>query len=90
MPLGRKELNRIYEDKIYFEAETVNPKQGKIKWSGIFHGDSIAVIYRWSKKSWLSEIEKNYRLGPMTSSNSMVARSSQAKISQHNSRRYYQ
>jgi hypothetical protein len=31
-----------------------------------------------------------YWTGPITSSNSYVARSSQAKISQHNSRRYYQ
>jgi hypothetical protein len=37
-------------------------------------------------------MEKTVRYcpGPMTSSNSLVARSSQAKISQHNSRRYYQ
>ena len=51
---------RAEEDKIYFEAETVNPKQGKIKWSGIVHGDSIEVNYRWSKKGWLSDTEKDY------------------------------
>ena len=37
---------RAEEDKIYFEAETVNPKQGKIKWRGIVHGDSIEVSQR--------------------------------------------
>ena len=51
---------RAEEDKIYFEAETVNPKQGNIKWSGIVHGDSIEVNYRWSKKGWLSDTEKVY------------------------------
>jgi hypothetical protein len=51
---------RAEEDKIYFEAETVNPKQGKIKWRGIVHGDSIEVNYRWSKKGWLSNTEKDY------------------------------
>ena len=48
------------EDKIYFEAETVNPKQGKIKWRGIVHGDSIKVNYHWSKKGWLSDTAKDY------------------------------
>ena len=52
--------DRAEEDKIYFEAETVNPKQGKIKWRGIVHGDSIEVNYRWSKKGWLSDTEKDY------------------------------
>jgi hypothetical protein len=51
---------RAEEDKIYFEAENVNPKQGKIKWRGIVHGDSIEVNYRWSKKGWLSDTEKDY------------------------------
>jgi hypothetical protein len=51
---------RAEEDKIYFEAETMNPKQGKIKWRGIVHGDSIKVNYRWSKKGWLSDTEKDY------------------------------
>jgi len=52
--------DRAEEDKIYFEAETVNPKQGKIKWRGIVYGDSIEVNYRWSKKGWLSDTEKDY------------------------------
>lgn len=47
-------------EKIYFEAEIVNQKQGKIKWRGTVHGDSIEVNYRWSKKGWLSDTEKNY------------------------------
>ena len=47
-------------DKIYFEAETINPKQGRIKWRGIVHGDSIEVNYRWSKKGWLSDTVKDY------------------------------
>ena len=47
-------------DKIYFEAETVNPKQGIIKWRGIVLGDSIEVNYHWSKKGWLSDTEKDY------------------------------
>lgn len=51
---------RTEEDKIYFDAETVSPKQGKINWSGIVHGDSIEVNYRWIKKGWLSNTEKDY------------------------------
>jgi hypothetical protein len=51
---------RAEEDKIYFEAETVSPKQGKIKWRGIVHKDSIEVSYRWSKKGWLSDTQKDY------------------------------
>ena len=51
---------RTQEDKIYFEAETISPKRGKIKWHGIVHGDSIEVNYRWSKKGWLSDTKKDY------------------------------
>ena len=47
-------------DKIYFEAETVNPKQGKIMWRGIVRGDSIEVNYRWRKKGWFSNTEIEY------------------------------
>ena len=41
---------RAEEDTIYFEAETVNPKQGKIMWSGIVRGDSIEVNYMLAQK----------------------------------------
>ena len=51
---------RAESDRIYFEAETVNPKQGKIIWHGIVHGDSIEVNYRWSKKGWLSDTVKDF------------------------------
>ncbi len=51
---------RAEEDKIYFEAETVNPKQGKIKWYGIVNEDTIEVNYQWIKKGWFSDSEKNY------------------------------
>ena len=51
---------RAEEDKIYFEAETMSQKRGKIKWRGIVHGDSIEVNYRWSKRGWLSDTEKDY------------------------------
>ena len=51
---------RVEEDKIYFEAETVSPKRGKIEWRGIVHGDSIEVKYRWSKKGWLSDTVKDF------------------------------
>jgi hypothetical protein len=51
---------RVEEDKIYFEAETVNPKQGKIKWRGTVHGETIKVSYRWRKKGWFSDTEKEY------------------------------
>lgn len=47
-------------DKVYFEAETVNPKGGNIKWRGIIDGDSIKVDFRWSKKGWLSNTEIDY------------------------------
>jgi hypothetical protein len=51
---------RAEEDKIYFEAENVSPKQGKIKWRGIVHGDAIEVSYHWAKKGWLNDTEKDY------------------------------
>ena len=51
---------RTEADKIYFEAETVSPKRGKIKWRGIVHKDSIEVSYRWSRKGWLSDTKKDY------------------------------
>jgi hypothetical protein len=52
--------SKAEEDEIYFDAETVNPKQGIIKWRGIVRGDSIEVNYRWNKKGWLSDSERNY------------------------------
>ena len=51
---------RVEEDKIYFEAEIVSPKRGKIEWRGIVQGDSIEVKYRWSKKGWLSDTVKSF------------------------------
>ena len=51
---------RADANKIYFEAETVHPKKGRIKWSGVIDGDSIEVDYHWSKKGWLSDTEKDY------------------------------
>ena len=53
-------IARTEEGKIHFETETVSPKQGRIKWRGIVHGDSIEVNYHWSKKGWLSNTEKDY------------------------------
>ncbi len=40
-------------DKIHFEAETESPKHGKIVWKGTVEGDSIDVLYTWTKKGWL-------------------------------------
>ncbi len=54
-------------DKIFFEAETLSPKKGKIKWRGIVHGESIEVNYRWSKKGWLSDTIKYYSFNPQIS-----------------------
>ena len=51
---------KTMDGKIYFEAETVSSKQGKIIWRGIIHGDSIEVNYQWSKKGWLSDTQKDY------------------------------
>ena len=51
---------KTVDGKIYFEAETVSSKQGKIIWRGIIHGDSIEVNYQWSKKGWLSDTQKDY------------------------------
>ena len=47
-------------DRIFFEAEIVSKNQGKIKWRGIVHGDSIEVDYSWSKKGWLSDTIKEF------------------------------
>jgi hypothetical protein len=48
------------EDKIYFEAENLHPKQGKIKWRGIVQGNSIDVNYQWIKRGWLSDTIKDF------------------------------
>jgi hypothetical protein len=51
---------RAEEDKIYFEADTVSQKNGKIQWDGIVNGDSIKMNFRWRKKGWLSDTERHY------------------------------
>lgn len=51
---------RTEKDKIYFEAETLNPRQGKIQWHGVVHENSIEVHYHWSQKGWFSNKEKDY------------------------------
>ena len=51
---------RVEEGKVYFEAETMKSKNNKIKWRGVVDGDSIEVKYRWSKKGWLSNTQKDY------------------------------
>ena len=51
---------KTVEGKIYFTAETVSSKQGKIIWRGIIHGDSIEVNFQWRKKGWLSDTQKDY------------------------------
>jgi hypothetical protein len=48
------------KDAIVFEAETISPKQGTIKWRGIVRGDAIEVNYQWRKKGWLSDTVKDY------------------------------
>lgn len=40
-------------EKIHFEAETESPKHGKIVWKGTVEGESIDVMYTWSKKGLL-------------------------------------
>ena len=51
---------RAEKDEIHFEAETVSPKQGIIKWHGTVQGDSIEVDFVWLKKGWLSDTKKKY------------------------------
>ena len=51
---------RAEGEKIFFEAETLSLKQGKIKWLGTVQGDSIEVSYHWSKKGWLNNTEIDY------------------------------
>jgi len=53
-------LAKAVEKKIYFEAETLSPKHGKISWRGIIQGDSISVNYQWRKKGWLSDTVKDF------------------------------
>jgi hypothetical protein len=48
------------KDAIVFEAETISPKQGTIKWRGIVRGDAIEVNYQWRKKGWLSDTVRDY------------------------------
>ena len=51
---------RAEGEKIFFEAETLSSKQGKIKWRGTVQGDSIEVSYHWSKNGWLNNTEIDY------------------------------
>ncbi len=48
------------KDAIVFEAETISPKQGTIKWRGIVRGDAIEANYQWRKKGWLSDTVRDY------------------------------
>jgi hypothetical protein len=48
------------QDAIVFEAKTISPKQGTIKWRGIVRGDAIEVNYHWRKKGWLSDTVRDY------------------------------
>jgi hypothetical protein len=47
-------------DKVYFKAEIENPKNSRIYWQGFARGDNIVVTFRWHKKGWLSNTEKDY------------------------------
>ena len=58
--IGGAYQTKTVDGKIYFTAETVSSKQGKIIWRGIIHGDSIEVDYQWRKKGWLSDTQKDY------------------------------
>ena len=58
--IGGAYQTKTIDGKIYFTAETVSSKQGKIVWRGIIHGDSIEVNYQWRKKGWLSDTQKDY------------------------------
>jgi hypothetical protein len=63
---SQKGFNEVFytasteNNEIYFEAETINPKGGKIKWRGTVRGDSIKVNFHLSRKGWLSNTEKDF------------------------------
>ena len=56
---------KIEGDTIAFEAETVSPKNGKIKWMGTVKGNKIEAVFTWfasgnpPEESWLKgELKK--------------------------------
>jgi len=50
----------VKPDGIHFEAVTVSPNQGTIDWRGIVYDDSIVVNYKWLKKGWFTDTERDY------------------------------
>lgn len=43
---------RVDGNTIYFEADTISAKHGKITWKGKIVGDRIDSTYIWTKKRW--------------------------------------
>lgn len=63
IPLGFKKgpyTARVEGDTIYFQAKTMSPTHGKIRWKGKLKGNTLDVHYNWIKKRWLWTISIEY------------------------------
>ena len=50
----------IEGDLIHFQAETVSPTHGLMKWKGTLAGETMEVEYSWTKKRWLWTTYREY------------------------------
>jgi len=48
------------ENEIYFEAETVSPKYGKMVWKGTVKGEMLEATFIWTKEKWYWKIRREY------------------------------
>jgi hypothetical protein len=55
---------KVVGEAVAFEAETVSPKNGKMKWTGTVKGDQIEATFTWyapgqaPEESWLKGVLK--------------------------------
>jgi len=39
-------------NEVYFGAETVSPKYGKMVWKGTVKGEKLEATFIWTKEKW--------------------------------------
>ena len=47
-------------DSIHFQAETISPTHGKMEWKGTLKGETLDVIYSWTKERWFWTTFREY------------------------------
>ncbi len=47
-------------DLIHFQADTVSPTHGKMRWKGFLKGETMEVEYSWTKERWLWTTYREY------------------------------